>query len=182
MKQLILIVLLVLLTTAAQAKIYRWVDANGTIHFSDRAYTSEAKEVKIRGSNLTVNNPTEIVTPQDNQPNNTFKPTGSKQKAKEQKKEKVITEADYKVSPSVGKLGNDIISISGRISSGPRCKSMTVTATARNENGLSATITNLTSKSNSYGSTTFEGITKVAGSGEDRGSWDVESVTVRCND
>ena len=95
---------------------------------------------------------------------------------------KTITEADYRISSGVGKLGADIISISGRISSGPRCKDMTVTATATNDNGLSGTITDNVSKTNSYGSTIFEGNAKVSGSAEDYGFWNVETVTVRCND
>ena len=96
--------------------------------------------------------------------------------------EKVITEADYRISSSVGKLGADIMSISGRISSGPRCKDMSVTATATNDNGLKATITDNVSKTNSFGSTTFEGNAKVSGSAEDYGFWKVDSVIVRCND
>ena len=96
--------------------------------------------------------------------------------------EKDITEADYRISSSVGKLGADIMSISGRISSGPRCKDMSVTATATNDNGLKATITDNVSKTNSFGSTTFEGNAKVSGSAEDYGFWKVDSVIVRCSD
>ena len=65
---------------------------------------------------------------------------------------------------SVGKLGADIMSISGRISSGPRCKDMSVTATVTNDNGLKATISDNVSKTNSFGSTIFEGNAKVSGS------------------
>lgn len=96
--------------------------------------------------------------------------------------EKDITEADYRISSSVGKLGADIMSISGRISSGPRCKDMSVTAMATNENGLKAMINDNISKTNSFGSTIFEGNAKVSGSAADYGFWNVDSVIIRCND
>ena len=75
----------------------------------------------------------------------------------------VITEEDYRIYSSVGKLGADIMSASGRISSGPRCKDMSVTATATNDNGLKATISDNVSKTNSFGSTIFEDNAKVSG-------------------
>jgi hypothetical protein len=53
---------------------------------------------------------------------------------------------------------------------------MTVTAIAINDNGLSGTITDNVSKTNSYGSTIFEGNAKVSGSAEDYGFWKVEKV------
>jgi hypothetical protein len=59
---------------------------------------------------------------------------------------------------------------------------MSVTATATNDNGLKATITDNVNKTNSFGSTTYEGNAKVSGSAEDYGFWKVDSVIVRCND
>ena len=75
----------------------------------------------------------------------------------------VITEEDYRISSNVGKLGADIISISVRIILGPRCKDPSVTATATNNNGLKATISDNVSKTNSFGSTIFEGNAKASG-------------------
>ena len=49
---------------------------------------------------------------------------------KEADEEKTITEADYKISTTIGTLGADLISISGRIGSGPKCYDMSVIATA----------------------------------------------------
>ena len=61
------------------------------------------------------------------------------------------------------------MSISGRISSVPRCKDMSVTATATNDNGLKAIISDNVSKTNSFGSAFFEDNAKVSGSVGDYG-------------
>jgi hypothetical protein len=188
MKQFTLTALFLVLTFTAHAEIYKWVDKNGTIHFTDKVYTDKAKEVKIQGTGINVQN-TEGGTGQEIVQNSQEGAKGKSIKtatpvvedqAKDEERE--ITEADYKITSSVGKLGGDVISISGRISSGPACKNMIVTATARNENGLSAMITQQISKSTSYGSTIYEGVAKVSGSAEDYSFWQVDTVTVRCND
>ena len=182
MKRLNLLLLFFLLATLANAKIYKWVDENGSTHFSDKPYSPKAREVQIKGTGITVSGDGEPGEPEPEvkKPDKPARKENSV--AKEKFAEKEISEADYRISSSVGKLGADIMSISGRISAGPICKDMTVTASAKNENGLSASITVQTSKTNSFGSTIFEGNDKVAGSAEDTGFWNVESVTVQCND
>jgi hypothetical protein len=190
MKYILLLIVLIASTTAAEAKIYKWVDENGSVHFSDRPYSREAKEIQVRDTVHAVKKTesdsekevdSDTVKQQSAQEKNINpqKPT-SPEKTKVEKK--VITEEDYRITSSVGKLGADIMSISGRISSGPKCKNMSVTATARNDNGLSATVTDNISKPNSFGSTIFNGNAKVSGSEEDYGFWKVDSVVVRCND
>ena len=188
MRHLSYIVFFLAIATVSQAKIYKWVDENGSVHFSDKAYAEDAKEIKVRESNITIIKSQENAAsqkasslPSDFQKNGT-ETDPLKGNAKRIDEEKIITEADYKIISSVGKLGSDIISISGRVSSGPRCKDMTVSATAKNDNGLSGSITDQISKTNSYGSTIFEGNAKVSGSADDFGFWEVSSVTVRCND
>ena len=191
MKKLLLISAFILLSTSVNAKIYKWIDENGSIHFSDKPYSQDAKEVKVQGTGISVQKSEAILKAekareQERQEEMLRQKAATKAKpepAKDKSEvEKVITEADYRISSSVGKLGADIMSISGRISSGPRCKDMSVTSTATNDNGLKATITDNVSKTNSFGSTTFEGNAKVSGSAEDYGFWKVDSVTVRCND
>ena len=185
MKKLLLISALVLLSATANAKIYKWVDENGSVHFSDKPYSQDAKEVNVQGTGISVQKSEAVLKAekaleQERQKEATkTKPDVVKDKPEE---EKVVTEADYRVSSSVGKVGADIMSISGRISSGPRCKNMSVTATATNDNGLKATIIDNVSKTNSFGSTIFEGNAKVSGSAEDYGFWKMDSVIIRCND
>jgi len=191
MKKLLFISVLVLLSTTANAKIYKWVDENGSVHFSDKPYSQDAKEVNVQGTGISVQKSEAVLKAEKDREEKRQKEmlrqketTKTKLEPAKDKSEveKVITEADYRISSSVGKLGADIMSISGRISSGPRCKDMSVTSTATNDNGLKATITDNVSKTNSFGSTTFEGNAKVSGSAEDYGFWKVDSVIVRCND
>jgi hypothetical protein len=191
MKKLLSIVVLVLLSTSVDAKIYKWVDENGSVHFSDKPYSQDAKEVNVQGTGISVQKSEAVLKAEkareeERQNEMLMQKEATKTRPDTTKgksdSEKVITEADYRISSSVGKLGADIISISGRISSGPRCNDMTVTAIAINDNGLSGTITDNVRKTNSYGSTIFEGNAKVSGSAEDYGFWKVDKVTIHCND
>ncbi len=191
MKKLLSIVVLVLLSTSVHAKIYKWIDENGSVHFSDKPYSQDAKEVNVQGTGISVQKSEAVLKEEKAREKERQKEMLRQKEATKTKpdtakdksnSEKVITEADYRISSSVGKLGADIISISGRISSGPRCNDMTVTAIAINDNGLSGTITDNVRKTNSYGSTIFEGNAKVSGSAEDYGFWKVDKVTIHCND
>ncbi len=191
MKKLLCITILLILSISAHAKIYKWVDENGSVHFSDKSYSKDAEEVKVQGTGISVQKSEAVLRAEKAREEEREREklrkkaaTSARLDAAEEKSDdkKIITEADYRITSGVGKLGADIISISGRISSGPRCDNMTVTATATNENGLRATITDNIRKTNSFGSTIFAGNAKVSGSAEDYGFWEVESVTVRCND
>jgi len=194
MRMTALAVLLVLFASTAQAKIYRWVDKNGTVHFSDKPYSEDAQEIKINETGIeldeasvdeeqeqpvTTNSVEEKSLQQPASKDNTTRKEPVKE---EQPEDQIITEADYKISTTIGKLGADLISISGRIGSGPKCYDMSVIATATNDSGLTARIKDQVRKSSSFGSVTFKGTAKATGSAEDRGFWKVDSVTVRCND
>ena len=181
------LVLVVLATPPVQAKIYRWVDENGSVHFSDKPYSEKAQEIIIQETGIELEETPAAAT--DEPPSATpadpeESPAASKQRAvkTEPAEIKVITEEDYKITTTIGKLGLDLISISGRIGNGPKCYDLSVVVTATNENGLSATISDQVRKSSSFGSVTFNGTAKATGSAEDRGFWKVDSVTVRCND
>ena len=198
MRTAALAILLVIFVSAAQAKIYRWVDENGSVHFSDKPYSEKAEEIIILETGIDLDKTPDAE--KEDQPATTESPAENSQSTSKQqpadetetstktaaKKEKVedrtITEADYKITTTIGKLGTDLISISGRIGSGPKCYDLTVIATASNDNGLTATIKDQVRKSSSFGSVTYKGTAKATGSGEDRGFWKVDSVTVRCND
>ena len=52
MRTIALAVLLVLFASTAQAKIYRWVDKNGSVHFSDKPYSEDAQEIKINETGI----------------------------------------------------------------------------------------------------------------------------------
>ena len=181
-----LVTLFVLCAGALQAKIYRWVDENGSVYFSDKPYSEKAQEIVIQETGIELDEMPEAETEESSltTPNATKEiPAAIKTEAVETELEekKIITEEDYKITSTIGKLGQDLISISGRIGKGPKCYDMSVIATASNENGLSATIRDQVRKSSSFGSVTFSGTAKATGSGEDQGFWKVDSVTIRCN-
>lgn len=192
MKQLILAALFLMLNSAAHAEIYKWVDANGRIHFSDKPNSKDAEEIKIRGTGITLDKTDEEIeqekkveeqqTLQHSLQDSEIAAKKTTVKKKDKEENEVISEADYKITVSVGKLGADAIRISGRIGRGPVCKSLNITATASNENGLSTTITQQVRKISLHGSTVFEGTNRVSGSGEDRGFWKVDKITITCND
>ena len=191
-------ILLLFFVSAAQAKIYRWVDKNGSVHFSDKPYSDEAEEIIIVETGIDLEEasdaegveqpaptepPTEKSQAKGKPPSTDDEGTATQAAVKKEPVEdQTITEADYKITTTIGKLGADLISISGRIGSGPKCYDLTIIATATNENGLTATIKDQVRKSSSFGSVTYKGTAKAVGSGEDRGFWKVDSVTVRCND
>ncbi len=180
MKILIYAILFLAIATTVHAQFFKWVDENGTTHFSDKPHSVNAKAITVKTNGVTYHAP-----PNQRQRVSTrtvTKTTSYAKKVKAPKQRKVISAADYKISGSAGKLGNDVMHVSGRVGKGPVCKDMVIRATARNENGLSASVTERTHLSSSGGSTTFSGEQKVYGSAEDRSFWELASVTVSCND
>jgi hypothetical protein len=198
MRTAALAIILAIFVSAAQAKIYRWVDKNGTVHFSDKPYSEEAEEIIVVETGIDLEeapDAEEAKQPEATEPPAEKSQSTSKQPSANQAdmttkaavkeepvEDNIITEADYKITTTIGKLGADLISISGRIGSGPKCYNLTVNVTASNDNGLTATIKDQVRKSSSFGSVTYKGTAKAVGSGEDPGFWRVDSVTVRCND
>ena len=180
MKHLIFAAVFLAITITAQAQIYTWVDKNGTTHFSDKLQSNKAREINVEASEVTYHDPLNKQRTAQPRTITTQKAHIKKYQAPTQRK--VITEKDYKISGSVGKLGNDMIDVSGRVGNGPVCKDMKIVAFARNENGRSATVTERTKLTTSHGSTLFNGKVRVPGSAKDRSFWEIEKVTVRCYD
>jgi hypothetical protein len=181
MKHLILAVLFLTITTTAHAQVYKWVDENGTTHFSDKPHSGKASEIDVPLNGVTYRGP--LNQRQNDQARTiTTTTTTYTKKLQAPAQQKIITADDYKITTSVGKLGNDVMSVSGRVGNGPTCKDMRISAYARNENGLSARVSVKTKLSSSSGSTIFQGSKKVNGSAADRSFWKVESVSVHCYD
>ena len=195
MRTTALVIMLVLFVATAQAKIYRWVDKNGSVHFSDKPYAENAQEIEINETGIEMDETPDdegqkqpVTTPPfPEKPRPAVKKTAINKDAADKQEaagDKIITEADYKVTTTIGILGEDIVSISGRIGSGPECNDLSVTATAINDNGLSAKIRDQVKKSRSFGSVTYKGTAKAAGKRDEdvSGFWKIDSVEIRCND
>lgn len=126
-----------------EAKIYKWVDDKETVHFSDKPQSGDAKEIKVKSTGISVTGNKEETDSTQAQNVPETPPKNTKNKTPDPdiyQKPKQITEADYRISSNVGKMGADAIRISGRITSGPRCENLAVEATAQTDTGLSATI------------------------------------------
>ena len=187
MRYALLVTVAILLAATAYGKIYKWVDATGPIHLKEKNHNEDDKEVEIKATGIKLHETEDNASKQAITDKSTVqspkKPSlAPKTSKKDPEEEKVISEADYKISANVGELGADIISISGRISSGPKCDNMIVTATAKSDTGMSATITDHIRKSNSFGSVVFQGNAKASGSADDYGFWKIDSVSISCND
>ena len=122
MRLLVILVFFLLVTHNVNAKIYKWVDENGTVHFSDKPYSEDAEEVNVKrtGIRITGNDASAKSPPEqkksaaDQKSQNISSPEGPSGK-----KENVISEKDYRITSNVGKIGADAIRIAGRINSGP---------------------------------------------------------------
>ena len=58
----------ILLSGAAHAEIFKWVDANGKVHFSDRKISSQAQKVNVKtGAKTLGQNNVDSNNGQDNQ-------------------------------------------------------------------------------------------------------------------
>ena len=104
-------ILLVFFVSAAQAKIYRWVDKNGSVHFSDKPYSDEAEEINIVETGIELDEasdaerveqpaptepPTEKSQAKRKQPSADQAGTSTQAAAKKEAVEdQTITEADY---------------------------------------------------------------------------------------
>ena len=197
MKRTALAILLAMFATTAQAKIYRWVDQNGSVHFSDKPSAENAREIEIRETGIELEKPADAgaqaqpetppLAPEN--PGGAATPSttdSGKAVEAEPADGQVITEADYQITTSITTLGEDLVSISGRVGSGPKCYDLEVVATAVNDNGLSVRIRDRVRKSGSFGSVTFKGTAKATGEAtgeaDNPGAWQVDGVEVRCND
>jgi len=193
MRTTVLAIMLVLFIATAQAKIYRWVDKNGSVHFSDKPSAENAQEIEINETGIEIDEgpaaegQEQPVTPSpslDSPRNAEELPAINEETTvkKEVVEEKPVSAGDYKITTAISTLGDDLVSVSGRIGSGPKCYDMSVVATAINENGLTAKIRDQVRKSSSFGSVTFKGTARATGDAEDSGFWKIDSVTISCND
>ena len=193
MRSTALAILLVIFTATVHAKIYRWVDKNGSVHFSDKPYSENAQEIRINETGIEMDETPatdgqeQPVTPSSSldSPRNAEELPAINEETpvkKEVVEEKPVSAEDYKITTTISTLGEDLVSISGRIGSGPKCYDLSVIATATNINGMRAKIRDQVRKSSTSGSVTFKGTAKATGNAEDPGFWKIDSVTVSCND
>ncbi len=173
--------------TVSYGGIYKWVDENGTTHYSDKPTSKQAQKIEIQDKTISYRpSPGEILSARSEKSDLEIKYKNSLQRQRERAQRKsipkTITADDYKITTSVSKAADDYMYVSARVGKGPVCKDMLITAFAQNENGLSARAQGRTQLSTSHGSTMFSEKVLVHGSGNNRGAWKVKTVTVSCYD
>lgn len=91
-----------------------------------------------------------------------------------------ITASDYTIRANASQSEN-IVTISGRISDGPECQNITVSAYAVSDTGRRAHVTTTTSMGKGVKSTLFSGTDKISYSENvDREEWNVTDLYIRC--
>ena len=92
-----------------------------------------------------------------------------------------ITAKDYEITSSVRQSGDYVI-ISGRISNGPVCKNLKVSAYAKSDKGRTASISDVVSMSQGIKSTLFEGKAHRSyyDTSQAKPKWEITSVYISC--
>jgi hypothetical protein len=140
------IVFLFFIISPAAAQIYKWVDKDGRVHFSDRPIDTTAQKLDLRDSDGGGSNIQPIKeSPKSNQP---AAPQRTKSLAS-------ITASDYTISSSIRQQG-DVIIISGRIEGGPECPRLNLSFYVRTGSGGIDQLTATVENAGGFGSKVFE--------------------------
>lgn len=154
------------------AEIYKYVDENGSVHFSDTPMHQESKKISVFDSDggkvKSSANAQNVDNNSKQQPSTSeFQPNSNHS----------ITAKDYNISSRAERKG-DYIVVSGRISGGPECDYLTLTFFAHSEDGGIEQLTTVVKNVGSFGSKLFEARTKMYP--EHSGSWYVSSTHATC--
>ncbi|WP_027714934.1 DUF4124 domain-containing protein [Desulfuromonas sp. TF] len=173
MKRLIVCVLLFAVASPVSAEIYKWRDADGKLHFSDKPVNSAAQEMAVFDSEGGQKKPADSVQKKSTssaQPATSRKTTG--------KPVSRITAADYKINPSLSQVGPEII-ISGRVGDGPECARLTLNFFCRTDNGGIEELTTVVENVGGFGSRVFK--TSKTPWPATRDKWNISNVFATCN-
>ena len=172
MKIAILVSALLIIASIGNTEIYKWRDAEGKLHFSDRQpQNSQSEKVHTTDNTYKGREP-------EPSPDLTKTRRVSPRTSQKTVSHKRITADDYTVSKSIYQKRNGIVEVSGRISRGPACNNLKVELWARNSSGGIIHITDMTSYSG-FGSKRFEGTDT---SHRYSSEWFVSSFFINCLD
>ena len=113
---------------------YKWVDENGSLHFSDRPMSADAQQVQISQINT-------YDYPQTRSDSLAQTSRSRQQAAPAVRSAQPVTRhpisaADYTITKYALQRGNDVV-LSGRVSSGPVCESLHLSIRAESNKGRS---------------------------------------------
>ncbi len=169
-----------------ESQIYRWVDENGRVNFSDRPIHEDAVayDPEPIGSISVSGAVKQRLVRQEHQ-NERIKAdlfADSAEKASQQFSSSTA-EANYQFSNTSAGQKHGYVLLTGRISGGPACRELLVRATARSDEGRRARGSD-TVKFSGSGSTLYEIKVNSAWKGgkQRRPQWEPGSVTAFCQD
>lgn len=155
---------LLLFSADAAGEIYRWVDKEGKLHFSDRPPHVETEKV-----GLFLNDGIEPLRPGP-------RPKGERPRKKEKKRK--IRAGDYQINFSASQRGNEL-AVSGRIGNGPECPNLKVSVRLQDEKGTRKTVTAVVSNVG-YGRSDLIDARARVSSGDFRNDWTITDIAVDC--
>lgn len=157
--------MLVIWVPLAQGKVYRWVDAEGKVHFSDRPANPAAEEMTYFDN---------ASDPLKTGPENLYEsPPPRRQKAV-----KSISAEDYEILARLEQK-NDYVYLSGRISAGPPCKILLLDVYGQNPAGITVHITDRAENLGGFMSDLLEGKRRLKGPVTVE-RWEITSIRARC--
>jgi hypothetical protein len=159
-----------LVAATASAQIYKWVDADGRVHFSDRPLESTAEKVSVFDSDGGKVEPASKTTTETRQASPQRKPT--------EKRTSSITADDYKITTNLSQRGSVLV-FSGRVENGPPCPRLTLKMYARTSNGGIENASTVVENAGGFGSKVFEA--RITPWPETNDKWSLSSVFAACN-
>jgi hypothetical protein len=166
MKGLAIICALCLGCASASAEIYRWLNEEGQVHFSDRD-PGKGEPVEVFDSRHDGIKPVE--TPASRPKVRSGKP---------RRGEKVITADDYRISAEVNQK-RDLVCISGRISEGPPCKRLKLDFYVQDGAGHLLHLIDIAEDLGGFMSDLLETSRRVK-YGDSRSHWRILSISATC--
>jgi hypothetical protein len=156
---------------------YKWVDENGSLHFSDRPMSADAEQISISPINSY------------DQPQTRPAAVAQTSRAQQQAAPAVrsaqpvprrpISAADYTITKYALQRGNDVV-LSGRVSAGPACKSLHLSLRAESNKGRSVFGTTMVNNVGS-GGRLYE-IVRSSSYSENSGRpvWEITNIQASC--
>lgn len=164
-------------------KVYKWIDKNGTIHFSDRPQHSDRKSVMIVPSSEETPNRTQHKTGQEvaslkDKISQLPKKQSRSIWAKKISRGQFVTSEGYEITTYAQHLGKKLI-FSGRVEGGPECSTLTLAGYLENRDGDRVRLTAQASDVGSLGKL-FE--SRPARVPWIKKGWDVERLSASCSE
>lgn len=163
--------------------VYKWVDEQGTIHFSDQPRHSGSGQVKvapIQTYKSPEGNPTRSESASRSQALPGYQPYG--QSAPAVRETRVISASDYDIFSNARQKDHRTVELSGRVSSGPECQALQLMIRAENNQGRSVSARTVV-ENVGWGSSLFE-VTRSSAWRDNtpRPIWRITEITGFCRD